>query len=139
VVKLNHTIKVENNKNNKKMKEKFGQKLKELRVKKGLTLRNACRLLRYDPSNWSKIERGRMSPPPDEKTLIKWAKALGLLKEKDISDFIYSANLAQGIIPKDVLSRENAVNFLPAFFRTMSNKKPTKKDIDRLVDLIRKI
>jgi len=121
------------------MKENFSQILKELRIKKGLTLRNACRILNYDPSNWSKIERGKMSPPPEEKTLRKWARTLGLSNENDIHGFIDKANLAQGIIPKDILSQDNAVSFLPAFFRTLRNKKPTKREIDRLIKLIKKV
>ena len=119
------------------MKEKFNQILKELRIKKGLTLRNACRLLDYDPSNWSKIERGKISPPSDEKILRKWAKVLGLSTENDVRGFIDKANLAQGIIPRDILSQENTVDFLPALFRTLRNKKPTKKEIDRLIRLIK--
>jgi hypothetical protein len=80
-----------------------------------------------------------MSPPSDEKILRKWAKVLGLSGEKDLHEFIDKANLAQGIVPKDILSQDNAVDFLPAFFRTLRNKKPTKKEIDRLIKLIRKI
>ncbi len=121
------------------MKDNFGQILKELRIKKGLTLRSTCRILNYDPSNWSKIERGRMFPPSDEKILKKWAKILGLSNEKNIHEFIDKANLAQGIIPQDILSQEKAVDFLPAFFRTLRNKKPTKKEIDQLIKLIKKV
>lgn len=121
------------------MKKNFGQILKELRIKKGLTLRNVCRLLNYDPSNWSKIERGKMSPPSEGKTLRKWARLLGLSNEDDIREFIDNANLVQGIIPQDILSQDRAVGFLPAFFRTLRNKKPTQKEISRLIKLIRKI
>ena len=121
------------------MKKTFAQILKELRIKKGLTLRNACRLLNYDSSNWSKIERGKMSPPSKEKTLRKWARTLGLLNEDDIREFVDNANLAQGIIPQDILFQDNVVDFLPAFFRTLRNKKPTQKEISRLIKLIRKI
>lgn len=119
------------------MKKTFGRTLKELRIKKGLTLRHTCRIANYDPSNWSKIERGIISPPPDEKILRKWTKLLGLSKPKEIQEFIDQANIAQGIIPQDILSQKNAVNFLPAFFRTLRNKKPTKEEIDRLIELIR--
>ena len=122
-----------------KMRENFGQILKELRIKKGLTLRSACRKMKFDPSNWSKIERGRMSPPSEEKILRGWARTLGLSNENDIREFVDKANLAQGIIPRDILSQDNAVDFLPAFFRTLRNKKPTKREIDRLIKLIRKI
>ncbi len=121
------------------MRKKFGQVLKELRIKKRLTLRYACRIANYDPSNWSKIERGKMSPPPDKKILRKWAKILGISKEKEIEAFIDEANLAQGLIPQDILSQESIVDFLPAFFRTLRNKKPTKKEIDKLIELIRKV
>jgi len=119
------------------MNKKFGEILKNLRIKKELTLRQCCREVDYDPSNWSKIERGHMSPPTNKKTLLKWVKALGI-KKNEIQKFIDEANLAQGIIPQDILSRNDVVSFLPAFFRTLRNKKPTKKEIDKLIELIKK-
>ena len=120
--------------------KKFGKKLHELRIKRGLTLRETCRILNYDPSNWSKIERGRLSPPTDKKILTKWAKVLGIsTSKKKLQEFIYEARVAQGIIPEDILSQKNAVDYLPAFFRTIHNKKPTKKEIDQLIELIKDI
>ncbi|MBU0476404.1 helix-turn-helix transcriptional regulator [Patescibacteria group bacterium] len=121
------------------MREKFGQALKKLRIKKGLTLRQTCRIANYDPSNWSKIERGKMPPPSDEKTLRKWSKVLKISKEKEVQEFVDEANLAQGIIPRDILSQDNVVDFLPAFFRTLRNKKPTKKEINQLIKLIKDV
>lgn len=120
-----------------KGKQKFGKKLKEKRIEKGLSLRKICRILNYDPSNWSKIERGIISPPSDEKVLKKWAKALSFSRE-ETQDFIDEAKIAQGVIPEDILSRKNAAEYLPAFFRTLRNKKPTKKEIDKLIETIRK-
>lgn len=118
--------------------QKFGQTLKELRINKGLTLRKMCEKVDYDPSNWSKIERGLLSPPSDEKMLTKWARALGIsLQKKKLQEFIDNAKIAQGIIPQDILSQKNATQYLPAFFRTLRNKKPTKKEIDNLIELIR--
>lgn len=118
------------------MKKKFGQILKNSRIKKGLTLRSASRIANYDPSNWSKIERGKMSPPSDKKILRKWARVLGISNPKEIQEFIDEAYLSQGIIPEDILSQDNIVDFLPAFFRTLRNKKPTKQEIDQLIRLI---
>lgn len=116
----------------------FGQILKNLRIKNELGLRQACKLTGYDPSNWSKIERGLLAPPSEEKTLKEWAKILGLKKEgKQYKEFIYQANIAQGIIPSSILSNKNAVACLPAFFRTVGNKKPTKEEIDQLIKLIK--
>ena len=116
--------------------QKFGGTLKDLRIKRGLSLRDICKLTNYDPSNWSKIERGKMSPPSEESILRKWAKVLGLKTKKEIQNFIDRAIIAQGIIPEYILSR-NAVECLPAFFRTLRNRKPTKEEIDRLIELIR--
>jgi transcriptional regulator with XRE-family HTH domain len=116
---------------------KFGEILKELRIKKELSLRRVCELANYDPSNWSKIERGRISPPSDDEILKKWAKILGMdSKAEDIQNFIDGAKIAQGIIPEDILSNKNAIKFLPAFFRTIREEKPTKEEMDRLMELI---
>jgi len=116
--------------------QKFGNTLKELRIKKELTLRKMCKLVDYDPSNWSKIERGKISPPPKEKILLKWAETLGVKNSEKIQEFIDQAMVAQGIIPEDILSKKDVVKLLPAFFRTLRDKKPTKKEIDRLIEVI---
>lgn len=118
--------------------KKFGKFLYDLRIKKELTLREMCRKVSYDPSNWSKIERGKIAPPSDKKTLELWARTLGLKKDsKEFDNFIYSANVAQSIIPFDVMEEKELVAALPAFFRTLKNKKPTKEDVDKIVDLIK--
>jgi len=118
--------------------KKFGKILKCMRIEKELSLREICKLANYDPSNWSKIERGIISPPSKEKTLCKWARILGLSqKSKKFQEFIDRAKIAQGIIPQDILSRKGAVKCLPAFFRTLRNEKATKEEIDRLIELIR--
>jgi len=119
------------------MKNNFGGILKSLRIKNELGLREICKLTGYDPSNWSKIERGKMFPPSDVKVLEKWAKILNL-KNKEVENFIDQATIAQGMIPSDVLSEKEIVDHLPAFFRTLRNKKPTKEEIERLIEIIRK-
>jgi transcriptional regulator with XRE-family HTH domain len=115
--------------------QKFGQTLKELRLKKQLSLRDVCKETGYDPSNWSKIERG-LIPPPDEKTMVKWSRVLGLNK-KTQREFIDEAKVAQGVIPEDILYDKDAIKCLPAFFRTLRNEKPTKEEIDNLIKLIK--
>jgi len=117
---------------------KFGKLLKELRMKKNLSLRDVCKLVDYDPSNWSKIERGIISPPSDKDDLIRWARSLGLKQDqKEYQEFIDFAQVAQGIIPKDILASEQAIEYLPAFFRTLRNEKPTKEEIDELIQILR--
>jgi len=118
--------------------KKFGRILKELRIQKGLTLRKASALAGYDPSNWSKVERGEISPPADKLILKKWANILGISNDVGkVQEFIDEAGIARGIIPQDILSQKNAAKYLPAFFRTARNKKPTKKEINQLIELIR--
>lgn len=118
--------------------KKFGQNLKKARIVQNLSLREICKKTGYDPSNWSKIERGIIAPPIDKKILAKWAHAIGFKsKSKEYQEFIDTAQIAQGIIPQDILSRKNAVNYLPAVFRTLRNEKPSKQEIDRLIELIR--
>ena len=123
----------------KKNLQKFGKILKDLRINKELSLREICKKVEYDPSNWSKIERGALSPPADEKILKKWATALGLkFNSGNFRGFIDEAKVAQGIIPQDILSNKDAVKSLPAFFRTLRNEKPTKEEVDQLIRLIKK-
>lgn len=117
--------------------KKFGDLLWDLRIKKELTLREICGLVNYDPSNWSKIERGRLSPPSDRAVLLKWAKALGLTNKIEIENFVDLAQVSQGIIPEDILSQKDAVGYLPAFFRTLRNERPTQEEICKLIELIR--
>lgn len=117
---------------------KFGKNLKRLRIEAGLSLRDVCSRTAYDPSNWSKIERGRISPPSDKGTLEKWGKALNLrLRSKEMSEFVNEASVAQGIIPSDVMGDEKMMSYLPAFFRTVKNKKSRKEEIDHLIELIK--
>jgi transcriptional regulator with XRE-family HTH domain len=115
---------------------KFGEMLRDLRIKKNLSLREICKLADFDPSNYSKIERGLMAPPSDEKVLIKWAKILGLTT-KGVREFMDEAQIAQGIIPEDILSDSEALKLMPAFFRTVRNEKPTKQEIEKLFRLIK--
>lgn len=117
--------------------DQFGKELKILRIEKGLTLREICQKVDYDPSNWSRIERGRLSPPSNEGTLKKWANVLGISKNaRKLREFIDDAMIAQGIIPGDILSQKDAVKYLPAFFRAVRTKKPNKEEIDKLIDTI---
>ncbi|MBU4369356.1 helix-turn-helix domain-containing protein [Patescibacteria group bacterium] len=118
--------------------QKFGQKLKELRINKGLTLRKICEKVDYDHSNWSKIERGRIPPPSNNKILNKWAEALGLINAVEVEKFISDAQVAQGLIPSDIMKEENITDCLPAFFRSIKKGKMTKKDIGELIKLIKK-
>ena len=111
--------------------KKFGQKLKKLRIRNEMTLREVSKKTGYDSSNWSKIERGLLNPPSDEQTLAKWAEVLNL-SEEEKREFIDLAKAVQGEIPKDILEDQEKASLVPAFFRTIRGKKPTREEFEGL-------
>ena len=117
----------------------FGEFIKERRIAKGISLREFCKRIEIDASNWSKVERGLLSPPQDEEKLKKIAQVLdikiGSPLWKEMKD---KANIDAGIIPEDILSDEKVLNSLPIFFRTIRSEKPTPEDLDKLIAMIRK-
>ena len=117
----------------------FGEFIKKRRIVKGLGLREFCKQIEMDASNWSKIEREVLSPPQDEEKLRKIAQALDINFGSDewekMKDF---ANIDAGIIPVDILSDKQVLDSLPMFFRTIRSEKPTPEELDKLINIIRK-
>lgn len=115
----------------------FGEFIKKRRLDQGISLREFCRLLNVDPSNWSKIERGIISPPQDDYRLRQIAEILkigfGTNLWQQMKDM---AKIDAGSIPDDIRSDRRVLNSLPIFFRTLRSDKP--EDLDRLIDFIRK-
>jgi hypothetical protein len=116
----------------------FGEFIKEIRGRQRLGLREFCLEHGHDPSNWSKIEREVLPPPRDEEILRTWAKQLGLKQgSEDWLKFFDYAAVDSGRIPDYVLKDESLVAQLPVFFRTLSGQKPSREDLEKLVELIR--
>ena len=117
----------------------FGEFIKEKRIEKGVSLREFCKRMEIDASNWSKVERGLLAPPQDEEKLRKIAQVLNIKIGSPLwRDMKDKANIDAGIIPEDILSDEKVLNSLPLFFRTIRSEKPTPEELDRLIDMIRK-
>ena len=117
----------------------FGDFLKNLRKKKKITLREFCLKASADPANISRIERGAMPPPQDPDILERYAEALGITKGgNDWYTFFDLAAANRGIIPKDLMSDQEVVRMLPAFFRTLRGQKPTEEEMAKLAEKIRK-
>ncbi|HWX22812.1 MAG TPA: helix-turn-helix transcriptional regulator [Candidatus Binatia bacterium] len=115
----------------------FGAFIKELRARQRLGLREFCLQHGHDPSNWSKIEREVLAPPRDEETLRTWAKQLGLKPgSPDWLKFFDLAAVDVGRIPDYVLKDEKLVAQLPVFFRTLSGQKPSREDLEKLLEII---
>ena len=115
----------------------FGEEVKALRLKRDISLREFCRRLALDASNWSKVERGLLPPTQDEEKLKKIAEVLEIDSEK-LTELKDLASIDSGIIPKDILSDKEVFDALPMFFRTIRSEKPTKEELMLLVDSLRK-
>ncbi|SRR6266498_982304 len=117
----------------------FGEFFKEKRISLRKTLRRFCMENSLDPGNISRLERGAMAPPQDTEILERYAKALGIKKgSDDWYTFFDLAAADRGIIPKDLMSDQEVVKLLPAFFRTLRGQKPTEEEMIKLAEKIRK-
>ena len=117
----------------------FGNLIKERRIALGITLREFCRLLEVDPSNWSKIERGVLSPPQDEEKLRRIAKKLDIETGSELWQKLKdSAKIDAGNIPEDIMSDERTLGALPVFFRTIRSDKPTHEELEDLIRIIKR-
>ena len=116
----------------------FGEFIKDLRLKNDLTLREFCRLINEDPSNWSKIERGILTPPQSEEKLKMIAEALMIdINSSEFQKMGDLAAISAGKIPKYILEDKNIVNALPAFLRTIESIKPSEEEIYELIKRIK--
>lgn len=113
----------------------FGAYIKQIRLQKRVTLREFCRITGIDPSNWSKIERGILLPPKSKKTLEEIAKVLKI--EKESEEWYTLMDLAAiGYIPKELLADQSIVEKLPVFFRTLRGQKPTREELENLINMV---
>ncbi len=116
----------------------FGKLVKELRAAKRLGLREFCVAVDYDPSNWSKIERGIMAPPQDASLLKRVTLALGIEEDsataQNLVDF---ATIDAGRIPHYVLDDAALLKKLPIFFRTIAGRKPSREELEKLAQVLR--
>lgn len=120
------------------METRFGDFFKEKRLTLDKSLRQFCLENDFDAGNISKLERGLFNPP-GERELKKYAKALSIKEGSD--DWMKFCDLAaagRGEIPNDILSDAQVVDKLPLFFRTLRGEKVPEKDLDSLINLIKR-
>ena len=116
----------------------FGEFVKSLRLERDIGLREFCRRLKLDPSNWSKIERGVLAAPQDEEKLSQIAEALNIERDSSLyAELRDKAAVDAGIIPKDLLSDKETLDSLPMLFRTVRNERPTPQELEMLINKIR--
>ncbi len=117
----------------------FGTFFKGARIKKKMTLRSFCDSYGYDPGNISKLERGLLPPPESEAKLTEYAKALGIRRgSDDWYEFFDLARAARGKVPPELLRDPEVVARLPLLFRTLRGQKVSEKNLNELIDMIRR-
>jgi len=118
---------------------RFGEFLETLRQRNKLTLREFCKRAGCDPANISRIERGLMAPPKGIEILERYAQVLGLKQSTDDwYTFFDLAAVDQGMMPADIMKDEELVRALPVFFRTLRGQKPTREELVKIAEKIRK-
>ena len=114
----------------------FGDQLKDLRIGRGITLRQCSEQLGVDPSNWSKFERGINPAPKDIAILESWAKFFALKGEVKQA-FFDAAALSRREIPPDIASDERVMAALPAFFRAARGAELNDAQLRQFVEDVR--
>ena len=117
----------------------FGEFVRARRAKLGVPLRVFCEANGIDPSNWSKLERGRLAPPQGE-TLERYARALRLKKgSPEWFEFCDLASAETGRIPPDLAESDIAAK-LPVLFRTLrESAKDGGRDTEKLLEDLKNI
>ncbi len=116
----------------------FGEYVKSIRSERRLGLREFCINAQCDASNWSKVEREVLAPPQDVETLRRVAGALGVEQgSEEWERLVDYAAIGAGKIPEYVLEDAALVRKLPLFFRTVSGKKPSREELEKLAQILR--
>lgn len=116
--------------------KKFGEYVKFLRGEKRISIRKFCIEMEYDPSNWSKIERGMLPPPKSKQFLVRIAEVLNI--EEGTEEFYYLFDSAAAAhVPLELVGNEEVIDSLPVFFRASRGDNPTTKELENLVTLIK--
>jgi len=114
----------------------FGEYMKEMLIKRSISLRELARRTEMDASNLSKIERGKVYPPQKEQTLQKLAEALKLSSEEK-QRFFELAALANGMIPEE-LEHVRKNKAIPLLLRVINNKQLQEQHIKKLAEMVEK-
>lgn len=119
--------------------QNFGEFFRSKRIALDLTLRAFCERYGYDPGNISRLERNIFSPTLDDEKLAGYAAALKISRDsEEWVIFCDLAHTAKGKIPEDLKRDKDTASLLPAFFRTMRNKKLDKNKLEKLIELLKK-
>lgn len=109
--------------------------VKGKRLEREITLREFCREIEADPSNWSKIERG-IADPPKTKFILNNIIATLNLDWYEAQTLIDLAMIES--IPTELRPKENIFQKLPLIFKLIRGDKPTEQELRKLIKVLMK-
>lgn len=116
----------------------FGDLIKERRIERRISLRAMSDAIGIDPSNYSKIERGRLQPPaPYKLEAYRRLLAIEAGSEED-HEITRLAAIGRGQIPPALLSDEQVIAKLPIFFRTLEGGPVDEALLEELYNTLKK-
>ncbi|HRK04691.1 MAG TPA: helix-turn-helix transcriptional regulator [Chlorobiota bacterium] len=119
-------------------KSTYGERIRELRLQRDISLRQFCLALGRDASNWSKVERGILPPPREESFYTALAIELKVEPDSDeINELRDLAAMETGSLPADIMNDSEMLGLLPVFFRTLRNGKPTIEELDMAMKIVK--
>lgn len=117
---------------------RFGQFIKQMRLDKGITAREASSAAGMLPSNFSKLEHGALNPPKDSAKQKELANAIGIDPNSDqAAEFFDLAARANDSVPVDIAEIISEDDAMPLLLRTIGNKRLNKAEIKRLIEIVR--
>lgn len=118
---------------------RFGEFVRQLRLAVGLSLRDFCNKAGLDPSNWSKVERDRITLTAERRKLDEISLLLNINNDKtQLTKFYDLAYIAQREIPEEVYNDEEVLGALPVFFRMGMGQKPTKEELQNIIEMLKR-
>lgn len=106
----------------------FGERVRELRLQKGLAQRDLAKLVEIDFTYLSKIENDRVSPPSDE-VIHNLAKHLDANEEELLA---LAAKVDAGEL-REAVAQDPRIGVL---FRKLQSRELTTEQVGRMMDIV---
>ena len=122
-------------------KETFGGMVKRLRLEEAkIGLRAFAELIDMKPSNLSNIERNKIAPPANRKTIDLICDVLGIAKNSNRRSKLFdlAAKGQKGRIPADVAEAIREKPGVPVLVRTVANRQLSEKKLKELTEYVKK-
>lgn len=116
---------------------KYGVMLRDLRVRKEMTLRELALNSDIDVAYLSRVERGTIPPPQKEELLDAINEALGVTKQ-EAQQLRDQAAIDNKQFPKDIAEDLDKMVGIPLLLRTVANKKLSADEIKEVTSYINK-